>query len=157
LARRALMSYAERAVLLERARAPWRLGHGSPAPHELLTGGGSADLLIRSLRLIRGLIDHGRFVYVASEPDARDYLTLGQALRPLARAVTPALAASLDPSLERPPPPGGPTVDAAWGVGGGPQLPPARWLLRFRDEVAPKVVVGVYRAGLLAPPHLFYA
>jgi hypothetical protein len=156
LARRALMSYAERAVLLERAKAPWRLGHGSPAPHELLAGGGSANLLIRSLRVICGLIDHGRFVYVASEADARDYLTLGQALRPLEYAVLVNLAFLLEPFLDRVHAPSNPTVDAAWGPG-GPQLTPAQWLLRFRDEVAPKVVVGVYRAGLLAPPQLFYA
>ena len=31
------------------------------------------------------------------------------------------------------------------------------WVRRFRDEVASQVVVGVYRAGDLAPPQLFYA
>jgi hypothetical protein len=36
LGRRGIMSYAERAVLLHRSQAPWRLGHGHPAPYELL-------------------------------------------------------------------------------------------------------------------------
>ena len=38
LARRGILSYAERAILLRRSEAPWRMGHGSPAPFELLTG-----------------------------------------------------------------------------------------------------------------------
>jgi len=32
LFRRGIMSYAERAVLLDRSTAPWRMGHGQPAP-----------------------------------------------------------------------------------------------------------------------------
>src|SRR5262249_39280612 len=47
-----------------------------------------------------------------------------------------------------------PTVDTTWD---GRELPPERWVRRFRDEVASKVVVGLYRATALAPAHLFYA
>lgn len=36
LARRGIMAYAERAVLLQRSEALWRMGHGVPAPYELL-------------------------------------------------------------------------------------------------------------------------
>ena len=69
LARRAIMSYAERAILLQRSTAPWRMGHGSPAPYELLNGGGSADLMIESVKVIRDLVlGHQKFVFVASEP-----------------------------------------------------------------------------------------
>src|SRR5262249_14930280 len=45
LARRGIMAYAERAVLARKSRKPWRMGHGNPAPYELLTGSGSMELL----------------------------------------------------------------------------------------------------------------
>ena len=38
LARRGIMTYAERAILKEKSSAQWRMGHGNPAPYELLTG-----------------------------------------------------------------------------------------------------------------------
>ena len=41
LGRRGIMAYAERAVLLHRSSASWRMGHGNPAPYELLTGSGN--------------------------------------------------------------------------------------------------------------------
>ena len=40
LARRGIMAYAERAVLLDRRRRLWRMGHGNPTPYELVTGSG---------------------------------------------------------------------------------------------------------------------
>ncbi len=39
----------------------------------------------------------------------------------------------------------------------GDRLTPQGWLARFRDRVAPRVVVGVYRASPVAPPQVFYA
>src|SRR5262249_49446792 len=39
----------------------------------------------------------------------------------------------------------------------GVPLTPEQWICRFRDEIAPQVLVGVYRASPLAPPQLFYA
>src|SRR5207248_11790380 len=45
LARRGIMTYAERKILTDKATAEWRLGHGSPIPYELLTGSGSMRLL----------------------------------------------------------------------------------------------------------------
>jgi len=41
LGRRGIMAYSERAVLLNKSDKPWRMGHGNPAPYELLTGSGS--------------------------------------------------------------------------------------------------------------------
>jgi hypothetical protein len=38
LARRGIMAYAERAILLQKSQARWRMGHGNPAPYELLSG-----------------------------------------------------------------------------------------------------------------------
>jgi hypothetical protein len=46
------------------------------------------------------------------------------------------------------------TSDTTWL---GRKLTPYEWLIRFRDEVAPKIVVGVYRATRMAPPQVFYA
>ena len=56
LAQRAVMSYAEARVLLERAKAPWRMGHGSPAPYQLLAGAGNPDMAIESVKVLRDLI-----------------------------------------------------------------------------------------------------
>jgi hypothetical protein len=155
LARRGLTSYAERAVLANRARAPWRMGHGSPAPLELV-GAKFTDLAIESIRAIRRLIDHGRFVFVASDPSERALLTIAQGLRPLEYAIVGTLKERIEEYLENWAPAHPATVDTAWEPGGGP-LPPERWVRRFLDEVAPRVVYGLYRASDLAPPHLFYA
>lgn len=155
LASRAIMTHAERKVLVERATAPWRMGHGSPAPLELLTGGGSTDLMIESVRIIRRLIEeHRRFVFVTSEPRDRLLLTIGQALRPLEYAIVSTLQDRLEPVLESAHFSGPVTVDATWD---GRELPPEQWLRRFLNEAASKVVVGVYRATMLAPAQIFYA
>ncbi len=155
LASRAIMTHAERKVLVEYATAPWRMGHGSPAPLELLTGGGSADLMIESVRVIRRLIEeHRRFVFVTSEPKDRLLLTIGQALWPLEYAIVSTLKDRLEPVLETTHFSGTVSVDATWD---GPVLTPEQWLRRFLDEVASKVVVGVYRATLLGPSQIFYA
>ena len=83
LAQRAVMSFAEAVVLLDRSDAVWRLGHGSPAPYQLLAGAGNPDMAIESMKVLRRLIDgHRKFVYVASEAGDRGYLQFGQALRP---------------------------------------------------------------------------
>jgi hypothetical protein len=153
LARRGLMSYAERAVLATRARAPWRMGHGSPAPLELV-GARFTDLVVESIKVIRRLIEHGRFVFVASEPSDRALLTIGQGLYPLEYAIVGTLQERIAPYLEEWAPVHPPTVDTAWD---GEALPPEEWVRRFRDTVAPRVVYGLYRATLLAPPQVFYA
>lgn len=156
LARLGIMSYAERAILLRRSTAIWRLGHGTPAPFELLTGSGSLDLMIESIRLLRELIEgHRKFVYVASEPRDRLLLTIGDALRPLQYAIVRTLHETVYTTIEnhrfgdnRS------TVDLTWE---GKTLTPPEWLFRFRDEIAPQVVVGVYRASRVSPPQVFFA
>jgi hypothetical protein len=45
-------------------------------------------------------------------------------------------------------------VDDAWE---GKSMSPELWVDRFLDDVAPQVLVGVYRASRLAPPQTFYA
>jgi hypothetical protein len=145
LGRRGIMAYAERAVLLHKSQAPWRLGHGSPAPYELLTGSGMRDLLERSLDLLDGLVlGHKRFVFVPSAPAERMLLTLGNALRPLEYAVIDHLGGW----LER-------IVDQGHYRGAWKSLLPR--VEEFVREAGSKVVVGAYRASLIAPAQLFYA
>jgi hypothetical protein len=153
LARRGLMSWAERAVLARCSQAEWRMGHGSPAPLELICNG-FTDLAIESIRVIRELIDHRRFIFVASEPTDQALLTIGQSLRPLEYAIVGTLRDRIWDFLEdwRPAQPA--TVDLSWD---GVELEPQQWVTRFRDDVAPTVVYGVYRATPLAPPQVFYA
>jgi hypothetical protein len=155
LAQRAVMSYAEAAVLLDQTAAVWRLGHGSPAPYQLLSAAGNPDVAVASMRLLRRLIaEHKRFVYVASEPAERAWLTAGQALRPLEYLVVGTLAERLEEYTRNVSFAGRPTVPADWD---GQTLRPEEWVRRFRDEVATEVLVGVYRATRLAPPQMFYA
>ena len=155
LAERAVMSYAEMAVLVEHSKVPWRMGHGSPAPYQLLSGAGNPDVMIRSVRLIRRLIEgHKRFVFVASEPGDRLYLTIGQALRPCEYAVVGTLDHRLERYIRDLSFAGRVTVDDTWD---DKPLSPELWVSRFLDEVATQVLGGVYRASPMAPPQMFYA
>jgi hypothetical protein len=88
LGRRGITAYAERAILLKRSQAPWRMGRGHPAPYELLTGSGSMELLLAGLDLLRELIlGHKRFVYISTTHNEPVLLTIGYALLPLQYAV----------------------------------------------------------------------
>ena len=157
LAQRAIMTYAEMSALVRKTKAVWRIGHGSPAPYELLSGAGNPDLAVLSMRLLRELIDgHRKFVFVASEPGERAWLTIGQALRPLEYAVVANLADRLEDYAEELQYAGTPTVDIRWPADGKP-LDPEFWPSRFREEVASQVMVGVFRASNQAPAQLFYA
>src|SRR6266699_2959907 len=88
---RGIMAYAERAILLHKSQAPWRMGHGHPVPYELLTGGGlvidgDMPLLRQSMQIWHELlVEHKRWVFVTgapsqalvrirSVPDSRKYL-----------------------------------------------------------------------------------
>ncbi|MBN9121011.1 MAG: hypothetical protein J0I06_17980 [Planctomycetes bacterium] len=155
LAERAVMSYAEMAVLVEHSKAAWKMGHGSPAPYQLLSGAGNPDVMIRSIRLIRRLIeDHKRFVFVASEPGDRAFLSIGQALQPCEYAIVGTLAHRIERFVGDLEFSGRVAVDDTWE---GKPLSPELWVSRFLDDVAPQVLVGVYRASPLAPPQMFYA
>ncbi|QJW98362.1 hypothetical protein [Frigoriglobus tundricola] len=154
LAQRAVMSFAEAKVLLDHTNAVWRLGHGSPAPYQLLAGAGNPDMAIESIKVLRRMIDHRKFVYVASEAGDRDYLQFGQALRPLEYVVIGTLRDRIEGFVRDITFGGKPTVDANWD---GERLSPAQWVLKFQNEIASQVLVGVYRASALAPPQVFYA
>jgi hypothetical protein len=144
LARRGIMSYAERAVLLKMAKSPWRMGHGSPTPYELLTGSGMKELLERSLDLLNELVDHKKFIFVPSSPNDRMLLTIGNALRPLEYAIVDTLEDSITRLVER----GHYRGDWAGLVGG---------VRDFARKQGPRVIKGTFRATALAPAQVFYA
>jgi hypothetical protein len=153
LAQRAVMSLAELRVLTERATKPWRMGHGSPAPYQLLAGAGNPDVMIESVKVMRRLIaEHKRFVFVSSESGDRDLLTLGQALRPLEYLIIGTLTERIERFVSELQFSGRVTVDNRWDD----PLPPNKWVQRFCDDIAGQVLVGVYRASWLAPPQVFY-
>lgn len=155
LARRSLRSYAERALLLKEAKAPWRMGKGNVAPLECLNGGGSPDLLIESIKVLRDLIcEQRRFVFVSGGFEAEQIRTIGFALHPLQFAIIGTLEEWLEPALLSQSVGSAVTVDNRWD---GVALSPDKWVLRFLNEVAPQVVYGVYRASLPAPPQVFFA
>jgi hypothetical protein len=145
LARRGIMAYAERAILREKSKSLWRMGHGSPAPYELLTGLWASDgeRLKISGELIRWYAEHKKFVFVPSAPRKRHWLMIGNALRPLEFAIVQTLKPELDNLIRN----GGYREESG-------ALPVMR---KLRDEVGPEMVVGVYRVWKAAPPFLFYA
>ncbi len=145
---RGIMAYGERAILLRKSQAVWRMGHGHPVPYELLTGGGlvidkDMPLLRQSMQMWRELlINNKRWVFVTSAPADRVMLTLGDALYPLEYAL-----ASTPLQMMR---------DVASG-----HLPERTGLKRdtqaFVEELGPQIVIGLYRASAQAPVRLFYA
>jgi hypothetical protein len=155
LAHHTLMQYAERAVLLRRSRAVWRMGHGNPITYELLTGADLLELMVAGTTVLRQLIEgHRKFVFVASEPRDRLLLTVGDALPPMHYAVVSTLEDHMRDwfhqrrfTLET-------AADLAWD---GEPISPMQWIPRFLERVASQVAVGVYRATRAAPAQLFYA
>lgn len=145
LARRGIMAYAERAILLDKAIAPWRLGHGSPAPYELVTGSGMPELLEASLDLMSRLVNFKRFVFVPSETSRRELQTIGNALRPMEYAVIDSNKENLERIQA-----GHFGKSGAWGGLG-------KRVQEFVDSCGEKILVGMYRASSLARAQMFYA
>jgi hypothetical protein len=144
LGRRGIMAYAERAVLLRRSNAPWRMGHGNPAPYELLTGSGMVELVDRGLDILNELIlNHQKFVFVPSAPSDRMLLTIGNALRPLEYAIIETLEDNLSRIAE--------------GHYRGPWLRVKPKIDQFVKEAGSKIVKGVFRATPIGPANMFYA
>ena len=154
LARRGIMSYAERAVLVRKATARWRMGHGNPAEYQFFISS-YPELMIQAICLLRELIEgHQKFVFVSSEPADRMLLTIGHALRPLEFAVVGTLADQMHRYLSQIQFASRVSIDATWD---GVKLTPDEWVVRFRDDLASRVIVGVYRATRLGPAQVFYA
>ena len=141
---RAIMEHGERYLLTERSKKPWRMGHGLPYPYEMMTGSGSAKIIELSLELLPKLLgEHKKFVFVPSETGDRALRTIANALQPLQYAVLTNTKYIIDAYLRG-------SYRGKYSV-----FKPS--LLRFRDEIASKVVVGVYKASRFSPGHIFYA
>jgi hypothetical protein len=141
LGRRGLATFAQRAVLAQ-SGAPWRMGRGSPAPFELLTGSGSMRLAEPAVSVLRKLLlEHRKFVFVSPTSRERGLLTIGNALGPLEFAVLRVLRSEIEDVVER----------------GHLRGTERRQAQEFVEDVGRAVAVGVYRTSLWAPPQIFYA
>jgi CRISPR-associated protein Csb1 len=78
-------------------------------------------------------------------------LTIGHALRPLEFAVVGRLVDQMATFLDVLQFSPRVTVDDRWD---GERLTPEQWVTRFRDQIASKVVFGVFRATRLGPAHV---
>ncbi|EAU69360.1 hypothetical protein STIAU_3655 [Stigmatella aurantiaca DW4/3-1] len=142
LARRGIKSYAERAILLDKSEAEWRIGHGNPCSRELLTGVGYMGLLEASLHVLRRLIQkHKKFVFVPDALEQRGYLTIGNALKAGEYAILTTLEAESIHAVK------------GWKYGGSFQ----KVALDFVEECCPEILVGLFRISEHAQPCLFYA
>lgn len=142
LAKRGIMTYAERAILTQKCQAPWRMGHGNPVPYELLTGSGSMDLLERSMDILRELIlQHRKIVFIPSAPIDRRLLTIGQAMDGLEFAIFETAEESLLKIVN----------------GGHYSKQYRRKAEAFSRDVGPNIVLGMYKASAAAPVNFFYS
>jgi hypothetical protein len=142
LGRRGLATYSQRAVLARKSEAEWRMGRGSPAPYELLTGSGAVRLVEPAVGVLRELLLQKRkFVFVSPSSRELGLLTIGNALGPLEFAVLRLLRSEIEDVVER-------------GHLRSPEREMAQDLVR---DVGSQVAVGVYRTSLWAPPRVFYA
>jgi hypothetical protein len=143
LARRGIMIYAERAILANKSTKPWRMGHGVPAPYEILTGSSNMTLLIKGIEVLDQLLyKHKKFVFVPSTTNTRGrlYPTLGSALHPLEYII-------VEPALE----------DMRKIVVDGHLRNDLKLqALEFVNEVGPNIIKGIYRASKHSPPQIFY-
>src|SRR5262249_16518355 len=142
LLRRGFMAAAERKALLERSVTRWRMGHGTPAPLELLTGSGCMELIDESLPVLeRLLLEEKRWVFL---PDGLGHLalaTLAGALQPGELAVFQKGRAMFEEMVEEG------TYDAAR----------KRRVQTFAERAGEVLVVGGFRATPQAPARLFVA
>jgi len=155
LVQKAILDYAERAILLRRSEAAWRLGHGNPVTYELLTGGGNLELMVEATRVLRELVEvQQKFVFVAGEPREALFRTIGQALRPMEYAIIGTLDERLDSWLHQERFKIGVSTRLMWDE---ELITPAEWIPRVIERVASKIVVGLFRPTILAPAQSFYA
>jgi hypothetical protein len=142
--RRAIMTTAERAVLTDKATAPWRIGHGNPLAYEILTGSGMPDIIEFGVPILERLVlEHERFLFVTSDTAKKHYLTIGNALNAGEYAIFDDASRDLEILLNG-------HYRGEWA-----KLKPM--LRDFQKNVGPLVVSGVYRTSSLGPAHVFYA
>lgn len=142
MARRGIRTYAERAALLSKSSAEWRMGIGNPCAHELLSGSGYMTLLERSLSVLQRVIhEHKKFVFVSGSLQDRGFLTMGFALD----AGEYALLETLESDGEH--------IVGGWEYGGRSK----RMAWEFVRDSSSCVVKGLFRISDHSPPRLFYA
>ncbi len=142
LLRRGVMAAAERKALLERPRTRWRMGHGMPAPLELLTGSGSMALIDDALPVLeRLLLEHKRWVFLLTPGSNFALATLANALHERQLAIFQKGKAALDEILER----------------GHFQHGYRRRVEEFAQRLGEATVVGGFRATRGAPGQVFVA
>ena len=145
---RALMIYGERAMLCDRSSKPWRMGHGGPMPHEMITGSGRNAMAFASVDMLRRLlIGHKRFIFVPSEISDYALVTIANALRPLQYAVIRNTWDIIDGYMD------GSSFNRPHYRDSGLYAA----VREFQKDVAPKVLLCVYRASAICPGQLFYA
>jgi hypothetical protein len=143
LARRGLRDYAERAILLDKAQAEWRIGQGNPCSRELLSGSGYPRLLMASLKMLSRLIGgHKKFVFVPHAMEERGYLTLGHSLRAGEYAIIRTLESDSAYFVER------------WSY---PSEEIRGEALAFVRKYCGDILIGLFRSSEHAPPCLFFA
>jgi hypothetical protein len=142
LLRRGFMAAAERRALLERSGTRWRMGHGTPAPLELLTGSGSMELIDEALPLLEALLlDGTRWVFLPDSLGSPALATLAEALGPGELAVFQKGKSMLQDMVERG------TYDATR----------KKRVQAFAARAGEALVVGGFRATERAPAQLFVA
>lgn len=142
LLRRGFMAAAERKALLERATTRWKLGHGVPAPLELLTGSGSMDLIDQTFPVLENLLlTETRWVFVPATLANRALLTVANALLPGELAVFQTGKPMTEAIVE--------TANYAAGY--------RKKVEAFAKRLGEATVVGGFRATRYSPPQLFVA
>ncbi len=142
LLRRGFMAAAERKALRERAASAWRMGHGVPAPLELLTGSGCMELIDEALPVLQGLLlDDSHWVFLPDALGSRALTTLADALEPgefgIVQKGKPALEAMVECG----------TYAAGY----------KRRVQAFAARLGEASVLGGFRATRFAPARLFVA
>lgn len=143
LAQRGLMAYAERAILMEKSNARWRMGHGNPLPYELLTGfwASRPEMTKSALALFEKIVKHERFVFIPSAPKRRELLAIGNALKPLEYIVIDYFGNDLRRIIDN----------------GGAREPMLSHQLEHVEKYGDQIVYGLFKTSAMAPAYMFYA
>ncbi len=143
LAQRGLMAYAERAILMEKSVANWRMGHGNPFPYELLTSfwASRLEMTRAAISLFEKIAKFKKFVFIPSAPSRRELLTIGGALNPLEYIIVGSMWDELNSVISR----------------GNARKEMLEAQENFRDQYGRDIVIGLFKSSEYTPPYLFYA
>jgi hypothetical protein len=145
---RALMSYAERALLASKSTRPWRMGHGNPFAFEIFTGAGHPQIIVRGAAVLTELFGiHKKALFVPSDLADRGVKTIAASLRPGEYAILLDCRHQIERYLAA-------GTETAYNRQSYREA--KRAVERLRNEIAGDVVLGVYKATALSPGHIFY-